>query len=134
MERHPVSGYAFAGFRLPDWVAAMDLVEHAYDTALATYRLVGWDVAFTLEGPVLVEGNAKPGVMMPQRAARRLPAEQRCSELLAWNLAQAEQDMRYTSPRVCVCRRRNTRVTAMPDRMLPTTLPKATAQPTPSPP
>jgi hypothetical protein len=94
VERHPVSGHAFAGFRLPDWVAAKALAKQAHETAFATYRLIGWDVAFTPEGPVLVEGNAKPGVMMPQRAAGRGLAGQRYGELLAWNLAQAEQEMR----------------------------------------
>jgi hypothetical protein len=38
---------------------------------------------------VLVEGNGKPGVLMPQRAGRRGLGGQRYGELLGFHLARA---------------------------------------------
>ena len=39
---------------------------------------------------MVVEGNAKPGVLMPQRSGRKGLAGQRYGELLAFNLERAE--------------------------------------------
>ncbi|MGB3710703.1 MAG: sugar-transfer associated ATP-grasp domain-containing protein [Erythrobacter sp.] len=88
--RHPVSGAAFSDLVLPDWDAAIGLVADAHSRAFPEYALIGWDVAFTPDGPVLVEGNAKPGVLMPQRSGRKGLAGQRYGELLAHNLEIAE--------------------------------------------
>ena len=41
----------------------------------------------TPEGPLLIEGNGKPGVLMPQRAARRGLGDGRYGQLLAHHLA-----------------------------------------------
>jgi hypothetical protein len=40
----------------------------------------------TPEGPVLIEGNGKPGVLMPQRAARQGLANGRYGALLGRRL------------------------------------------------
>jgi glutathione synthase/RimK-type ligase-like ATP-grasp enzyme len=85
--RHPVTGGALLGRRLPDWPAATALACAAHDRAFADYALVGWDVALTPDGPVLIEGNAKPGVLMPQRASGRGLAQGRYGQLLAHRLA-----------------------------------------------
>ena len=89
-EMHPVSGARFADLVLPDWRSAIDLVADAHRRAFPEYALIGWDVAFTPDGPMLVEGNAKPGVLMPQRSGRAGLAGQRYGELLAYNLDRAE--------------------------------------------
>lgn len=52
---HPDSGLEFAGFIVPYFEAAKEMAKVA--AAFLPYRLVGWDVAITGEGPVLVEGN-----------------------------------------------------------------------------
>ena len=59
IERHPTTGTAIAGHRLPHWEDAVRLVLRAHDAAprLAT---IGWDVAILETGPVLVEGNTMP--------------------------------------------------------------------------
>jgi hypothetical protein len=84
---HPVTGGIIAGRELPDWKAATDLAICAHGAAFADYVLIGWDVALTPAGPVLIEGNGKPGVLMPQRAARRGLGEGRYGQLLAHHLA-----------------------------------------------
>jgi hypothetical protein len=54
---HPVSGAALEGFRLPDWDLACAVVLRAAE-ALRELPSIGWDVALTDRGPVLIEGNA----------------------------------------------------------------------------
>ncbi|MFR0733141.1 MAG: sugar-transfer associated ATP-grasp domain-containing protein [Oscillospiraceae bacterium] len=59
-DRHPVTGVAFRGYRLPFFREAVELCCQA---AQVEPRLgyIGWDVAVTPDGPVLVEGNNLPG-------------------------------------------------------------------------
>lgn len=87
---HPVTGAAIPGRILPDWGAARALVIDAHARAFADYALIGWDVGFAPDGPILIEGNGKPGVLMPQRSGRRGLGSQRYGELLAWQLALRE--------------------------------------------
>ena len=54
--RHPDTGVAIEGFQLPHWEAVADLARRAHDVARGM-PAVGWDVAITPDGPVLVEGN-----------------------------------------------------------------------------
>jgi hypothetical protein len=70
VDRHPDTGNRVAGTQLPDWEAARSLVEAASNT-LPRLTIVGWDVAFTVNGPVIVEANAKPGPQGLQVAMRR---------------------------------------------------------------
>jgi len=83
---HPVSGAPIAGRTLPEWKGACELAIRAH-RAFAGYLLVGWDIALTPAGPVLIEGNGKPGVLMPQRAARSGLGASRYGALLAHHLA-----------------------------------------------
>lgn len=53
---HPKSGEPFAGFQLPMWTEALDLVQRAALTFLPL-RTIGWDVAITPDGPLLIEAN-----------------------------------------------------------------------------
>lgn len=85
---HPVTQAPIAGHVLAHWEEALALVGRAHLLGFAEYRLIGWDMALTPNGPVLLEGNGKPGVLMPQRAARRGLGEGRYGELLAWHLAR----------------------------------------------
>lgn len=84
---HPVTGAPVEGRRLPGWAEVKALAVRAHAEAFADYVLIGWDLAMTPEGPVLIEGNGKPGVLMPQRAARRGLGEGRYGQLLAHHLA-----------------------------------------------
>ena len=86
--RHPVTGAQIEGRVLPDWPAAKALAARAHAEAFGDYCLVGWDIALTPTMPVLIEGNGKPGVLMPQRAARSGLAQGRYGALLAHHLQQ----------------------------------------------
>jgi glutathione synthase/RimK-type ligase-like ATP-grasp enzyme len=83
---HPATGALITGRALPDWGAAKALVIRAHSQVFADYTLIGWDVALTPEGPLLIEGNGKPGVLMPQRAARQGIGAGRYGALYAYHL------------------------------------------------
>ncbi len=55
-DRHPETGRPFAGFRLPWWQEACEAVKRAAMEFLPV-RTLGWDVALTEDGPVIVEAN-----------------------------------------------------------------------------
>ncbi|HEU4630915.1 MAG TPA: sugar-transfer associated ATP-grasp domain-containing protein [Gemmatimonadaceae bacterium] len=65
IDRHPDSGARFSGTPLPHWHAARHLVVHAH-RSLDAIAFVGWDVALTPSGPVLVEANFSPGRPLSQ--------------------------------------------------------------------
>jgi hypothetical protein len=91
---HPVTGARIVGHALPDWTAARALVVDAHAGAFCDYALIGWDVGFTPDGPVLIEGNGKPGVLMPQRAGRAGLGAQRYGALLKLQLARKASSRR----------------------------------------
>lgn len=57
---HPTTGVAFDGFQLPDFEQAVELVLKG---ALEDNNIlvIGWDVAFSDQGPVIIEANRRPG-------------------------------------------------------------------------
>jgi hypothetical protein len=58
VERHPRTGIALDGFEVPFWAEAVELAKRAHATAFAEFGALGWDVAVTADGPVLLEANA----------------------------------------------------------------------------
>jgi hypothetical protein len=56
LTEHPLTGRVFSDFTLPFWEDACALVETAARHFLPI-RTIGWDVALTPEGPVIIEGN-----------------------------------------------------------------------------
>ncbi len=59
-ESHPDTGGKIKGREVPCWAEVCDLVRSAH-AKLDKIPSVGWDVAITKEGPVLIEGNVKWG-------------------------------------------------------------------------
>lgn len=59
-EVHPMTGNPIKGFQFPDWEKAVEMVESAA-CVVPQMGYVGWDIAFTPDGPCLVEGNDFPG-------------------------------------------------------------------------
>ncbi len=53
---HPDSGHAIEGFSLPSWKDVVDLAKRAHE-CFRELKSVGWDIAMTDDGPLLVEGN-----------------------------------------------------------------------------
>jgi hypothetical protein len=66
---HPVTGVPVLGRTLPHWpeIRAVALAAHL---ACPDRLLVGWDIALTPDGAVLLEGNAYPDVDFLQRVHR----------------------------------------------------------------
>lgn len=59
-ENHPATGTLIKGFKFPDWDKAVKMVKKA-SFKVPEMRYIGWDVCFSIKGPVLVEGNEYPG-------------------------------------------------------------------------
>jgi hypothetical protein len=62
VDNHPNSGLPFKDFKLPYWDEALKLIENASRVFLPL-RSVGWDIAMTDSGPIVVEGNYNYGVV-----------------------------------------------------------------------
>lgn len=59
---HPDTGVIFGGRRIPFWREAVDLACRAHE-GFPCIHSVGWDVAVTSEGPVLIEANCSYGML-----------------------------------------------------------------------
>jgi hypothetical protein len=57
LSEHPVTRSRLSGLVLPHWASTRQLVEKAARLFLPL-RTIGWDVALTEQGPILIEGNA----------------------------------------------------------------------------
>jgi len=58
---HPDSGLSIVDFQVPLWDEAVALIDRAA-RVVPEVPYVGWDVAITENGPVLIEGNWIPGL------------------------------------------------------------------------
>lgn len=67
---HPTTGTRFVGFQIPYFKEAVELVKSAA-LEVPGMRYIGWDVAITEKGPVLVEGNNFPSYDMVQNYRHR---------------------------------------------------------------
>lgn len=63
--RHPESGVEYMGRQLPDWNQGLELCKAAA-SKVPFFKYIGWDIAHTDKGWVLVEGN-KAGQMVGQQ-------------------------------------------------------------------
>lgn len=84
--RHPVTGRAVEGRVLQTWPAIRELALDAH-RAFSHRILVGWDIAMTDEGPVLLEGNVNLDIMFPQRVYRQGIGRSPLGPLLKHHLA-----------------------------------------------
>ncbi|HHU84127.1 MAG TPA: hypothetical protein GXZ23_03030 [Clostridiales bacterium] len=64
-DRHPKTNTEFNGFVIPYFDEAVEMCKSAA-MVLPNLRYIGWDVAITPNGPVLVEGNNFPSYDMVQ--------------------------------------------------------------------
>ncbi|CAN5379303.1 hypothetical protein BH09PSE6_BH09PSE6_00460 [soil metagenome] len=83
---HPITGRRVEGRVLSAWPAIKDLSLAAHST-FSHRVIVGWDIASTTRGPVLLEGNTNLDVMFPQRAYRQGFGRGPLGPLLAQHLA-----------------------------------------------
>lgn len=60
---HPVTGTPIKGFVIPMFKEALELVRSAWEeTKIEGY--LGWDIAIAEDGPMIIEVNLKPGVVL----------------------------------------------------------------------
>lgn len=80
---HPNTGAGIAGRLLPFWPEARELAVRAHASLPPGAPLVGWDLALTGDGPLLIEAHAMPGLDMLQRVLGRGLAAGRFGAILA---------------------------------------------------
>ncbi len=54
---HPLSGEPIKGFQVPYWNEVIKLVNEIYNK-IPGINYIGWDIAITDNGPIVIEGNA----------------------------------------------------------------------------
>ena len=84
-ERHPVTDAPIKGRILADW----DLIKQtaiSVHAALSHRLIIGWDIALTDNGPVVLEGNSNLDVMFLQRVHDMPAGRTRFGELLNLHL------------------------------------------------
>ena len=62
---HPDTKIKFAKVVIPQWSKIKELIAHV-SSLLPPFREIGWDIALTLDGPVIVELNTGTGVYSVQ--------------------------------------------------------------------
>ena len=67
---HPMTGMVIPGIQLPFWSATLYLVKKAH-LLMPESAVLGWDVAFTDNGPIIIEVNGAPGPNIHQFADKK---------------------------------------------------------------
>jgi hypothetical protein len=68
-DRHPDSGNPIRGFSIPYYAESLQLIEKAALVFLPQ-KVVGWDIAITADGPILLEGNLTWSPIVPFAMSR----------------------------------------------------------------
>ncbi len=71
---HPDSGVPLTGFKVPEWDKACELVKHLA-TKVGGLRYIGWDLAHTDNGWIVVEANTQPGILSPAVTGKGIAKE-----------------------------------------------------------
>lgn len=71
---HPDTGVELTGFKVPDWEQACEMVRHMA-TMVEGLRYIGWDLAHTDKGWILVEANTEPGILPPMVTGKGIAKE-----------------------------------------------------------
>jgi hypothetical protein len=84
---HPKTGAPVAGRVISGWpaIAALAVAGHR---EFANWAVIGWDLAWTPDGPVLIEGNSDPDTHYLQRVHRQMLGHSSMAPLLRHHLAQ----------------------------------------------
>jgi hypothetical protein len=86
---HPKTGAQITGRMVSGWpaIAALAVAAHR---EFSGWAVIGWDLAWTPDGPVLIEGNSDPDPHYLQRVHRQMFGQSPIAPLLRHHLAQAE--------------------------------------------
>jgi len=91
-DRHPITGAMATGRIVPFWQETVELVIRAH-SLLPGRVVVGWDVAVTEDGPMLLEGNSFPDNIYPQRLYQKPMGHLRFGELLSFHFDRIEAEL-----------------------------------------
>jgi hypothetical protein len=89
-DHHPMTGAPVTGRIIPLWPAVHALSRAAH-RAFADRLLIGWDIALTPDGPILIEGNSYPDTEFLQRVHDAPIGASQLAPLLAQHLDRLEQ-------------------------------------------
>jgi len=78
---HPDSGFIFKGFKIPYFKEVIALTHKASD--LLPNRIVGWDIAITNNGPIIIEANEYPSIFAPDIIYGGLRKHPKVKEMLS---------------------------------------------------
>lgn len=70
LNEHPVTGAAIDGVELPNWPAIVEMALNAH-RMMPRALIFGFDIAISSDGPLLVEANSDPHLIMLQIAHRK---------------------------------------------------------------
>lgn len=59
-EKHPCTGMTFKGFMIPYWDEVLAMIDNM-GKRVPQVGYIGWDIAISKDGPVVIEGNTSPG-------------------------------------------------------------------------
>ena len=85
---HPITGARIEGRVLPLWPDVVRMVERAH-ALYPDQVMLGFDVAITDRGPVIIEGNVQSGCDMIQRTHDKPVGRQRLGQLFAFHASTA---------------------------------------------
>jgi Sugar-transfer associated ATP-grasp len=83
--QHPVTRVAVEGRILEDWSSICDLAIKTH-SAFPHRMFIGWDIALTPEGPVVLEGNTNFDVMLLQRVHDQAIGRTRLGALMNFHM------------------------------------------------
>ncbi len=63
LDRHPDTGVPFEGYKIPYFKEAVELTKKAVNHI--PDRIIGWDIAISVDGPVIIEGNDNTSILGP---------------------------------------------------------------------
>lgn len=55
--KHPISGKTIKGIQIPYWHEVLNIISEIYNK-VSDVNYIGWDIAITDNGPIVIEGNA----------------------------------------------------------------------------
>jgi len=64
-EKHPDSGIVFKGFQMPEWNKMLEICKEM-SSQISDVRMIGWDMAYSNNGWLVIEGNGMSQLIGPQ--------------------------------------------------------------------
>jgi len=96
LDQHPTTGARIEG-RVLEWWPEVKALGLRAQAVFSDRLFVGWDLAMTEDGPIVVEGNSSPDLDILQRCSRQGMANGRFAELLAERLVDWGECERFAA-------------------------------------